>query len=939
MTEKSRTEYSARNTTIAMVSRIIAIVMGYLARVVFTHTLSESYVGINGLFTDILNVLALSELGIGTAITYALYRPVAEKDIERQKSVMKLYQGLYRLVALLIAAAGLLVVPFLGYFVHDAYDVDHILLIYLLYLANSVLSYLFVYKKTLVDAHQLNYIGVLYHTVFLVIQYVFQMVLLAATRNFILYLLTYLLCTAANNICIARKADSLYPYLRDENIEPLPREEKKKLIKNIKAMLLHKIGAVVVNNTDNLLLSVMVGIISVGKYANYYLVIGSVRQVLDQAFQGITASVGNLGVTENRERVRTIFESSFFVGQWMYGFASICLFQLLNQFVAVSFGEKYVFPSTLVFVLCLNFFVTGMRQAALIFRDSLGLFWFDRYKPLAEAAVNLTASIFLTLRFGIIGVFLGTFISTMFTSFWIEPYVLYQKRLKSPVAPYFLRYAVYSGVVFAAGFLTHTACTPVRGAGFPAFLARAFICVTVPNLLFLLCYHKTREFRFLWRKLMGLLRRKRGSAPENGGRELDVMDRTLLEILRDALAGEGPSTRRELTEEEWRTLVQKADRHAVLSLLYDTLNERPLPKNQREIVTRASRRIVLQNYRLSFCTHRAVELLKGQGISTVVLKGVSAAAVYPVPELRKSGDIDLLLPDPGQMSLARDTLLKAGYTAAEHQMSNHHLVMHFDSGIELELHTMLAEPFDNAKINHYLRGCLREISGHIEQRDVMGYEIPVLSEGYQAYQLLLHMLQHFLRSGFGLKLLCDWFFFWSRPVAEDELRLYLKLVEESGLSGFSRLVTSICVRYLGLDGDCCLCGRMDGLMEEAEMRGFVGDILEAEEFGKSGKDRMVRLRGTSLWDYVREFHHMMHLNYPRAGKVFLLWPVLWCITLLRFLKNNRKIRGVTTGEVLKKARERSSRMEQLELFKTQGGNTRLFGGNPTAGTGTQHKEK
>ena len=245
-----------------MISRIIAILMGYIARIVFTHTLSESYVGINGLFTDILNVLALSELGVGTALTYALYKPIAEKDFERQKSLMRLFKWLYRCVAFIIAAAGLCVVPFLKYLINDANDVEGVTLIYLLYLSNSVLSYLLVYKKTLIDAHQRSYIGVLYHTVFLLLQYILQIVILITTKNFILYLLVYLVCTIGNNVCVAKKADSLYPYLRDKDIQPIPKEEKQSIVKNMKAMLMHKIGNVVVNNTDNILITAMVGLVS-----------------------------------------------------------------------------------------------------------------------------------------------------------------------------------------------------------------------------------------------------------------------------------------------------------------------------------------------------------------------------------------------------------------------------------------------------------------------------------------------------------------------------------------------------------------------------------------------------------------------------------------------------------------------------------------------------
>lgn len=507
MTGTSRTVYSARNTTVAMLSRILAIVMGYLTRVVFTHVLSSSYVGVSGLFTEILNVLALSELGIGTAITYALYRPIAEGDIEKQKSLMRLFQNLYRVVAVMIAAAGLLLVPFLGYIVKDAGDVQHLILIYLLFLLNSVVSYLFVYKRTLMDACQLSYIGVLYQMLFLMLQYVLQIVILLTTGNFILYLLIMLFSTIATNLVTAGAADRRYPFLREKDAKHLPKEERRTILRNIWAMLMHKIGNVIVNNTDNILISAMVGIHSAGQYSNNYLIIGSVRQVINQTFQGITASVGNLGVTEKGERVKKIFETCFFIGQWMYGFAAICLFELLGPFVRISFGRTYELGHALVFVLALNFYVTGMRQAALIFRDSMGLFWYDRYKAPVEAVINLIVSVVLTLRFGMVGVFLGTFASTMLTSFWVEPYVLYKKKLQEPLAPYFFRYACYTAVVGAAWLLTDSVCRQFSGDAWLAFLLRIPVCVVLPNLLMLICYWRLEEFRFLRGKLAGLLHR------------------------------------------------------------------------------------------------------------------------------------------------------------------------------------------------------------------------------------------------------------------------------------------------------------------------------------------------------------------------------------------------------------------------------------------------
>ena len=265
--EKSRTEYSARNTTVAMAARAAAILAGFAARVVFTHTLSQDYVGVNGLFSDILNVLALSELGAGTAITYALYRPIAEGDIEKQKSLMRMFRSFYRIVAALVLGLGLLVVPFMNVLIKNQPRIEHLYLIYLLYLLNSVLSYLMVYKRTLVDAHQLGYIGVLYQTGSWILQNVLQILVLLLSRNFILFVGMMILCTLLNNAAISRKADRLYPYLRDRTVQRLPVSEQKEIFRNIRAMLMHKIGAVMVNNTDNLLLSSLVGIVSNSRYS------------------------------------------------------------------------------------------------------------------------------------------------------------------------------------------------------------------------------------------------------------------------------------------------------------------------------------------------------------------------------------------------------------------------------------------------------------------------------------------------------------------------------------------------------------------------------------------------------------------------------------------------------------------------------------------------
>ena len=236
MKKKSRTEYSVMNTTVAFAAQATAILMGFFTRVIFTRMLSEGYVGINGLFNDILNILSLSELGVGTAITYALYGPIAKKDIKKQQILMRMFRTFYRATAGVVLLVGLALLPFLDVLMKERPDVDHLTLIYLLYLFKSVASYLLIYKKTLVDAHQMNYITVLYHNGFLVLQDVCQIVILLLTGNFILFLVIGVVCTIAGNICMSRTADRLFPYLKEECREKLPEAERKDILKNVKPL-------------------------------------------------------------------------------------------------------------------------------------------------------------------------------------------------------------------------------------------------------------------------------------------------------------------------------------------------------------------------------------------------------------------------------------------------------------------------------------------------------------------------------------------------------------------------------------------------------------------------------------------------------------------------------------------------------------------------------
>lgn len=394
--------------------------------------------------------------------------------------------------------------------------------------------------------------------------------------------------------------------------------------------------------------------------------------------------------------------------------------------------------------------------------------------------------------------------------------------------------------------------------------------------------------------------------------EFSHEEKYLLDLLKDAL---GNKVHKNIADNDIQTdimlVVSMARKHAILPFLYDISREQPLFNEHSMYIEKECRQIVMQSYRLLFLTKYVVGLLEESGIPAVVLKGVATASFYTVPELRKSGDIDLLIPDSVNRNKLEEIMEQAGFKVAEEQHANHHVVFVTPEGICIEIHVMLAEPFACKRINQAMQMQVKACWKHVQKSQVMGVELPMLDKPFHAYELLLHMLQHFMYAGFGLKLLCDWVMIWRQDWSAEEQQVFEALVAESGLEEFTKAVTAVCIKYLGLETVPVI---EKFTVEEETTAELLREILDAEDFGNSDVNRMVMMNGTGPTAYIREFHHQMHLNFPRAGKCFLLWPVLWVITLIRFLQNNRKVRNTSTGKILKEAARRSKLMEELKIF-------------------------
>lgn len=510
-----RTKNSLINMLVGVVGQLLSIVLSFAGRIVFIHYLSSAYLGVNGLFSDVLGMLNLAELGIGSAMIFSMYRPAATNNKEELTKLMNLYRILYRVVALFVMGVGLCLMPFLPYLIKGSADVEHLYLIYLLYLLQSASSYLLSYKNSIYLAYQKAYLKTALDQVFSIVRLLGQILVLVLTRNFILYLVVQLFVPLLSSVVISWKVDREFPYLKESRELPA-KKERKSILKNIWALSMHKLATVVVRGTDNLLMSAFVGLSTVGIYSNYKLVLTNVSLLFGKVTTAFTGSLGNLCALEERSRVYKIYRALDFGAFLLYGYMAGGLTLLFNMFIRLVFGESYLFSQTIVLIIVAEFFISGLRQINLQFREAMGLFWYDRYKAIAEAVINLVVSIILAQRFGVAGIIGGTIISSVTTCVWVEPYVLMrygmEEEWQKKLFRYFLDYAIRIVVVVASGALSWLLLRMLPTSNLGWFVVDGLIYTLVYCAVILLVYARTEEFQYLsertFRKLHAWLKKK-----------------------------------------------------------------------------------------------------------------------------------------------------------------------------------------------------------------------------------------------------------------------------------------------------------------------------------------------------------------------------------------------------------------------------------------------
>lgn len=425
---KTRIFNSSRNIIVAIIFQAAVAILSFVERNNFVSYLTADYLGLSNLFTSVLSVLSVAELGIGTALGYCLYLPLAENNTERIRSIMKYLSHLYKMIGSIILLIGVILIPFLRFLIKsDTINLTYIYKTYSIYLLGSSFAYFFSYKSILVDSNQEQYVSTAILSASTLIQYTIQIFILKYYQNFTLYILTYSICNVTKYIVISILVNKKFPYIKSKNkIEQLPKDIKNKLKKDIKALFFHKIGGAVIGSSDSLIISTLFGLTILGIYANYQLITIGVASGVAIFYGSITASIGNIIATEPKEKTLQYFYT--ISHHYLLAIGALCgtLILVFTDLINLLFSKAQTFGMSTIIFLGISQYAYYSRRITLTFESGYGIYWEDRFKPLFEVFVNILASVILAKFMGLNGVILGTILSNIGGPLWIEIKVLFK---------------------------------------------------------------------------------------------------------------------------------------------------------------------------------------------------------------------------------------------------------------------------------------------------------------------------------------------------------------------------------------------------------------------------------------------------------------------------------------------------------------------------------
>ncbi|MFR6452005.1 MAG: lipopolysaccharide biosynthesis protein, partial [Clostridium perfringens] len=458
-----RTKKAAINSSINILCFFITFIPNLLIRKVFLQSLGSELLGLNSLYTNIVGWLSIIELGIGPAIIFSLYKPYAKNDQKQIRAYIKFYGKFYKVIGFSILLGGMLLSPFLKFFINGEIDLKIATLGFILFLFNSFISYIFSHRLCILNVAQESYKITIGTTISKLLIVVLQLIMFNIYSSFILFILIQLIINFIYFITINIYIKNRFIWLYTGN-EELRNVERNGLLKNVKAMFMHKIGSLVIGSTDNIVISKFIGLNILANYTNYQMIIGAVQTIIYTGLNGITASIGNMLADEDCNKAYNIHKKIFFLNFWIVSFIIISLFNTLNQFIGIWVGSEYLLDNLTYSIILINTYFALMRGSVEQFQSGSGNFYQDRYAPIFESIINLVTSVVLVKFIGISGVFIGTLISNLLVVFWTKPYVVYKYIFNKNLFEYFKMYFKYLLIGIVPLIITHNLTSSIKNS-------------------------------------------------------------------------------------------------------------------------------------------------------------------------------------------------------------------------------------------------------------------------------------------------------------------------------------------------------------------------------------------------------------------------------------------------------------------------------------------
>lgn len=499
--KKSRTAYAAKNLTASLASQCIYILIKLVNRTVFISTLGKQYLGVNGLFSDILTMLSLTELGLDTAINFKLYKPLAENDLPRVRVLMKFYKYAYIVVGISMIVLGGILIPFLPYLIKDYATLEPLginpIFIFTLYLLQSASSYLFfAYKSAVIKADQKEYIIITTNLVSQIVLNIAQIIVLFTLRDFTLYVVLMIIFGIGQNFVNAVISKRLYPAVFEKTRENITKKELKDTFKDLGAVFASKINTVALKATDNVVLSAFVGLSIVGLYSNYLLFYSTIKTLLQRVYNATKAGMGNLFAVASSEKKYEFFKLMNYISIMLYGTCAIGVAVLADEFIECWIGKEYVIKQPLSIMIGVEIVFVGIKQNLTQIRNVAGLFRQMWFRPLLGVIINVGLSVLLVQYIGIYGVLLGTITADVLTNYMLDPIIIYKFGLDNvrPVSEYYIRNSRYLIELTIIGFVDMMICGFfIIGHGWVSLIVHFIICGTSVPIYMLTAYRKSEE--------------------------------------------------------------------------------------------------------------------------------------------------------------------------------------------------------------------------------------------------------------------------------------------------------------------------------------------------------------------------------------------------------------------------------------------------------------